>query len=551
MSIRDDDILPRVLQARARSDGDRPFLIDTHNRQVTYGQFWARVSRARRQLAETGVEPGTVVATLLPASIDAVVLWVAVSAMRAIEAPLNTALHGELLRRALEGIAADVLVVDASLASQVQAVLAEVTALRAVLVIGHDPGPAIPTRSAGVIVHRAAGIGLSALAGSDDAVDDSLSLRSVACLMYTSGTTGQSKPVVVSWRQLIETAVALLPDLPGREDSAYVPAPLFHVGGKGPIYLTALTAGRAVIRPSFRTREFWPDVISNGCTVTYLGAAMANFLLDQEAPGRKDHRLRDVLMVPVIPRIDEFRERFGVRVCTAYNMTELSCPIVSGWLGDHDGSSGRLRPGWQARIVNENDYPVPDGVAGELVVRPDQPWTIFTEYLRRPDETALAWRNLWFHTGDSFRVVDGEFYFVDRVKDAIRRRGENISSAEVEDLAARHPAVAESAAVGVVSEFGEEEVLLCVRPVPGEVGVTPAELHSFCGSVMPRFMVPRYIQLVADFPRTPNGKVRKADLRAAWRPGSAWDALAPLTDRRRGRRLALSDRLVGRALWSL
>jgi crotonobetaine/carnitine-CoA ligase len=524
MSIHVADIFPRVLQARAHTDADRTFLIGGANLQVTYGEAWHRVRQACCQLAELGVQPGTVVATLLPTSIDSILLWAAVSAMSAIEAPLNTALHGELLLRALAGIGAELLIVDASLASRVDAILAEAAGLRTVLVIGDDHEAKTLPSWTRVRVVRAAGIGTTSLPGSADVVDESLSLHSTACLMYTSGTTGPSKAVIVPWRQLYETALALLPDLPGREDTAYVPAPLFHIGGKGPIYLTALTGGRAVIRASFRTAEFWPDVISSACTVTYLGAAMANFLLDADVPERSTHQLRDVLMVPVIPRIDEFRARLGVRVCTAYNMTELSCPIVSGWLGEHRGSSGRVRPGWQARVVDEDDFPVAAGVSGELVVRPDQPWTMFTGYLGHPGETARSWRNLWFHTGDSFRTSDGKFYFMDRMKDAIRRRGENISSAEVEELAAGHPAVAEPAAVGVRSEFGEEEVLLCVRLVLG-AEVTPDTLHAFCRSVMPRFMVPRYIRFVADFPRTPNGKVRKAELRATWRPGSAWDAL--------------------------
>jgi len=259
--------------------------------------------------------------------------------------------------------------------------------------------------------------------------------------------------------------------------------------------------------------------------MSILLSTMPNFLLAQPAtPGDRDHSLTKVIIIPLFGELAAFRRRFGCEVTTFYNMTEVSIPLAADGFNLVDGTScGRPRPGVTARIVDQHDEPVAPGTVGELVLRADEPWEFNLGYWRNPEQTAEAWRNQWLHTGDAFRAdADGNFYFVDRLKDAIRRRGENISSFEVEAEVEAHPAILESAAVAVPASAGEDEVKVVVALKSGE-RLDPAELHAFLQGRLPAYMVPRYIEVRSEeLPKTPTGKVRKAALRADG-VGSAWD----------------------------
>jgi crotonobetaine/carnitine-CoA ligase len=236
------------------------------------------------------------------------------------------------------------------------------------------------------------------------------------------------------------------------------------------------------------------------------------------------HFLRKVTMIPLIDELDDFRERFGVQVLTAFNMTEISSPLASnGFNLVNERSCGRVRPGAQVRIVDENDEEVPPNQIGELIVRTDDPWTMNAGYWQMPEKTAEAWRNQWMHTGDGFtRDEEGNFYFVDRLKDAIRRRGENISSFEVESEINTHPAVLESAAIAVPSEHSEDEIKAVVIPHPGQT-LEPEELIWYLEPRMPYFMIPRFIEIADELPKTPTEKVQKKVLREAGVNENTWD----------------------------
>jgi crotonobetaine/carnitine-CoA ligase len=251
---------------------------------------------------------------------------------------------------------------------------------------------------------------------------------------------------------------------------------------------------------------------------------MVPFLLKlPPGPGDRDHTLKKVVLVPLSDDAQAFADRFGVDVYTTFNMTETSWPLVSERNPAARGTCGRPRPGVEARIVDDNDCEVAPGAAGELILRTDTPWAMNHGYHNNPEATARAWRNGWFHTGDAFRRdEDGNFFFVDRLKDAIRRRGENISSFEVEAELMAHPAVREAAAVAVPSEHGEDEVLAVVAPVAGG-SVDPAELLGFLVPRMPHFMVPRYVRVLAELPKTPTQKVQKNLLRADGVTPDTWD----------------------------
>jgi crotonobetaine/carnitine-CoA ligase len=245
-------------------------------------------------------------------------------------------------------------------------------------------------------------------------------------------------------------------------------------------------------------------------------------------PSDRDVPLQRVYMGPLIPQVEEFKERFGVVVGSGFGMTEIGVPIgTDGFELANTTSCGRIRegyPGYQVRIVDEHDEEVPVGTVGELVVRADEPWVITPGYWRQPEKTAEAWRNGWFHTGDGFRCdEDGNYYFVDRIKDAIRRRGENISSFEVEALVGQHPCVQECAAVAVPSELSEDEIKVVVVPRP-DTTIDPAELIEFLEPRMPKFMLPRYVEVIDGLPKTDaTFRTRKVELRRAGLTPTTWD----------------------------
>jgi crotonobetaine/carnitine-CoA ligase len=309
----------------------------------------------------------------------------------------------------------------------------------------------------------------------------------------------------------------------------YAMYPAFHISGKAMLYQSMNLRARMVIREQFSIQHFWDDVRRFGIAGAGLVGPMAPFLLMQpEQADDADSPLRHVMMGPLVPQVDEFKSRFGVEVGTGYGMTEIGAPFASdGFDLANSTSCGKLQRGWagyDVRIVDEHDQPLGPGEVGELVVRTDEPWVVNRGYHGMPEATAAAWRNGWFHTGDGFRYdEDGNYYFVDRIKDAIRRRGENISSFEVEALVSQHPDVVESAAVAVPSEYQEDEVKVCVVLRDG-AGTTHVELIEFLAPRMPKFMVPRYVEFVAELPKTEaTMRTQKVKLREQALNDNTWD----------------------------
>ena len=218
-----------------------------------------------------------------------------------------------------------------------------------------------------------------------------------------------------------------------------------------------------------------------------------------------------------------FTERFGVGLIDGFGSTETNFVIGAGLERQKPGWMGPAFPGFQARIVDADDNELPAGEAGELVLRADEPYAFATGYFGLPEKTVEAWRNLWFHTGDRvIQEADGYFRFVDRLKDAIRRRGENISSFEVEQVLLSHPAIATAAAFPVNSELAEDEVMVAIVLREGS-RLTPVELMEFCQPRMAYFAVPRYVAFMAELPATANGKIQKYKLRELGVTPGTWD----------------------------
>lgn len=512
-------ILPHLLAERAHSDPERLFLEEVDGRSATYSQLHHEVLTWADGYRRIDVSAGDNVLVMLPTSIEATSAWLGLSWLRAIEVPVNTGYRGEMLRYLIEHSKAKTMVLSTDYLPQI-AELHPLPSTLSTLIVPDltDPVPELPYRILSKEEFLSDAQPITNLVGP--AISD------IATIMYTSGTTGPSKGVMMPWGQMYMTASAdiFIGDFTS-EDAYYLPFPLFHISGKGPIYTFLLNGGRVVLKESFKTDDFWSDINTYQCTTTLLLGAMANFLY-RTPPSSRDHAtpLHTVVMVPLISELQDFQDRFGVRVSTAFNMTEISCPLTSkGWSLPNTTSCGQLREGFELRIVNEFDEPVPTGEVGELIVRTDDPWTLMLGYFDNPEATNQAWRNGWVHTGDAFRCdEDGNYYFLERLKDSIRRRGENISSAEVEAIVGQHPSVLESAAIAVPSEWGEDDVMIVVVP-QNRAQLKPLDLFEYLVPRMPKFMLPRYIDIVLSLPKTPTEKIRKVELRETGVSAATWD----------------------------
>jgi crotonobetaine/carnitine-CoA ligase len=424
--------------------------------------------------------------------------------------PLNVAFTGRMLAYALDHTDVTTIVVAPEFRDAVAAVEADLPDLARIVVLDDatraelDVGPSNPV----------------ALIGPQ--------YRDVHSLMLTSGTTGPSKAVITPWAVMYQFWSWVPDDALVSGDGLYCAMPLFHNSGRSAFNYAMARNARFVLRDRFRADDFWSDIRATGCVTAALVGPMTALLYssppqadDAESP------LRNAILGPMIADIDDFEQRFGVRVATGYGQTETGMAVTTGW--DHGpwANCGRLRedyPWPEVRIADEFDEPVPDGEVGELLVRSAEPWALNVGYYKMPEQTAAAWRNGWFHTGDAFRRdEEGWFYFVDRLRDTIRRRGENISSFEVETLVAEHPAVRECAAIGVPAPLGEDDVFVAVI-VEDPVAFDPAELLGFLEPRMPHFMLPRYVEVVADLPRTEASmRVRKHELRNRGVSATTWD----------------------------
>jgi crotonobetaine/carnitine-CoA ligase len=519
-----DNVLPVLLARRAEQQPEAPYVVNAETSAVwTYANADADADRWAAAFRHWGLAAGEPALTMLPPCTEAIAAWIGLSRLRAFEVPINTDYVGRMLRYVIEDSTARVMVAHSDYLRAVEAAAGAQT-LDTVVVVG-VPGE-LPASSLNIVPAEDF---LAAQTGAIDARLPAPTGRDIATIIYTSGTTGPSKGVMVTWRQAELTATAIMPpELFAAADTFYSPFPMFHVSAKGPIYAAALVGARVVLRKRFDTGAFWRDVRDFGATTTILLGAMANFLYQQpEKTDDADSPLRDAVLVPLIADTEGFSKRFGLRARTTFNMTETCCCIRSeGYHLADPASCGRVRHGFAARVVDADDVEVPPGQLGELVLRGDEPWTLMAGYWRKPEATVNAWRNQWLHTGDQFTCdADGNFYFVDRMKDAIRRRGENISSFEVEAEVNSHSEVLESAAVAVPSEHGEDEVKIVVVPQPGHQ-LDPAELVGYLSTRMAKFAVPRYVEIVEELPKTPTQKIRKVELRTAGVTSTTWDRLS-------------------------
>jgi crotonobetaine/carnitine-CoA ligase len=521
----DPQLLPaQLIAARAMQRPDDVIVAHVDGRTLSYAGIhqanlaWAGAYRA------LGVERGAHVLTMLPTSLDAYHAWLGLAWLGGVEVSLNTAYRGRILQYVIAQSGAAVMVVSSQYVERLAEVWPAIPNPPSVVVADSDDVSGLPIRA----ISRSEF--LAAPPWSDD--QRGPAVHDVACMIFTSGTTGPSKGVLVPWGQMYYGALGPPADALFAGESYYSTFPTYHMSGKYSLYIPLMRDGRLVLRDTFSVGQFWDDIRSFDCVYTTVVGAMPRFLLMQ--PAREDdarNPLRGVTAAPLSPEIEEFKKRFDLKVTTGFGMTEVGGILGNDWETINWRSCGKVRrgpPGYEVRLVDEYDQPVADGEFGELIVRTDEPWALNCGYHRMPEKTAEAWRNGWFHTGDVFvRDGDGYFYFVDRLKDCIRRRGENISSMEVEAYVQEHPDVLECAAIGVPSEYSEDEVKICVVAKAG-ASLTCEQLIEFLTPRMPRFMLPRYVELVGELPKTEaTNRIKKSELKKDPLNDNTWDRESP------------------------
>ena len=516
---RETCVLKYVLEARAAQSPDRVYVEFENGTRWTYLDAWRLAQASAGSLSALGLVRGDVLFVWLPNGPEFFRIWLGANVLGVIVAAPNTAYRGGVLRH-LYGLAdAKMAVVQDRLLEHLQMV--DLANTRQIVVVGDFPS----VSPLSVDLLRWDQMPSDSL--TKEALEHVVEPWDTQFIIFTSGTTGPSKGVLVTYVQMFSTAMAHYDGHLGAEDRYLVNLPLFHISGLLPSYGAMLTGGSIAVVAQFKTDTFWDVVRRHGITGCTLVGAAASFLENQ--PIRSDdaeHPLRWISMFPLVSDPPVFARRFGVSITTAYGMSELSIPIMSPPNPARPDSCGQLRPGYEARVVDDFDRMVPDGEPGELILRADCPWAITPGYWRDPVATAEAWRNGWFHTGDMFRRnAAGDYFFIDRKKDAIRRRGENISSYEVELEIRAHPDVSEAAVIAVPSPQGEDEVMAVVVRTPGAT-FSAESLLEFLRPRMARFMLPSHIRFVKELIKTPTFRVQKHILRAEGITADTWSRVS-------------------------
>ncbi len=496
-----------ALEAQAERQPDRMLLRFT-DREWRYAEAVMLARRAAGVFADLGVKPGDRVALMLGNTPDYLWAWFGCACLGAVTVPINIHLKGDTLGYILAHAGATVVVAEDHLIERIVAARDQAPALRHLIGRNTDWGARLISAS-------------PATPSPGNATD----LHSI---LYTSGTTGPPKGVMLSHAAYLHSAALFADVMIGAtaDDVFGTSLPLFHINAQAHTVLPAIYLGTTIaLIEQFSASRYWRQLADLGATICNLLAAMIPILMKQPpSPDDRAHRVRIAACAATPPDLwRAFEERFGLTIIEGYGLTETTgfC-VANPRAAVRVGTFGTAMPGFELAVFGPDDTPVPAGTPGEIVIRPQRDHVMMLGYYHQPEQTATALRGGWFHTGDLGKLDEaGYAIFIDRLKQSIRRRGENISSWEVERAVNTHPAVLESAAVGVPSELGEEEVKIVVVLRPGAT-LTPLELVQWCEERLAYFAVPRYVEFRASLPKTATERVEKYKLKAEG-VGNAWD----------------------------
>jgi carnitine-CoA ligase len=502
-------VVKDVLLRSADTDGDRPF-VRFGPEVATYARINQRALEVSSALNTVGVRPTELVGLMLANSIEYVEIYFGLAYRGAAVVLVNTAFQGYMLEYVLNDAGCRIVIADEEFLPSLLASEESLTHVELVVV----PGAQSSAEEWG---NRFARIKVTALGSLTDVSESQMptvSHQDLHCVVYSSGTTGPSKGIMISNAHSIVKAVEVLRICEfSPTDVLYSPLPLFYSMGllRG-VLSVALVGASIALRDKFSVSAYWDDVRAHQATVGHCVFSIPQ-MLKQAAPTDRDHEnpLRCMFNARHDP---EFEERFGVQLIESYGLTEggnaiynrLDEPVVPG-------SCGRASEEWEVRLGDANGYEAPLGETGEILLRPRQPGRLMLGYLNKPEATATAFRDLWFHTGDlAQKDANGYYFYQGRNKDVIRRRGQNISAWEVEQILLTHPDVADAAALAQPSEVGEDDLRVMVVPREGAGELDLTALEQFCIRRMPAFMVPRFYEQIDELPKTPSGRTEKYKL---------------------------------------
>jgi crotonobetaine/carnitine-CoA ligase len=510
-----------VLDKQVTAQPDKIALVDVEGRALTFAQVADSAYRIATSFAQAGLERQDFVLMMMDNHIDTALTWIGLNVGAFAAVPINTAYKGQILAHVASNSGARVAVVEGGYLDRFAALREELPDLETIYVRG-EPNAEV---AAGIVVRDFAEL----LTAPPHRPETPPHVSEISTVIYTSGTTGPSKGALCPHGHTFQMSAAFrYPTTPA--DVIMINTPLFHAMGLLTGVYTGLRGGATVVIPGpFSASGFWGVVRRFGVTQTVIVGAQADFLWRQPATDTDaDHALRNMVVVPALPYLKEFGERFGIEIWSAYGQTETGITTLTDPGEVRPFLCGRPRPFIDLKLVDDNDSEVPQGQVGEIVVRSSEPFSMMRGYHRMPEETVAVWRNLWMHTGDSaYMDPDGRIIFVDRKKDALRCRGENVSSLEVEGCIAQQPGVALAAVIAVKGTSSEDEIKAFLQPQP-DVEIDLEILLKSLVDKLPYFMVPRYYEVVAALPLTPQMKVQKAQLRAergGITPGT-WDCQA-------------------------
>lgn len=507
--------LPVMLTRQARRYGARPLFVAGDD-SVSFEEAVPLAARFAGTLASAGIRPGDRVALLCGNRAEFIEAFLGCAWLGAITVPLNTASRGPQLAHFLQNSGARLLIIEAELLDALSHVDLDATALERVWLIGNAVPP--PTREGTDVVPPPQ--------RGDASAPSPIKPAHTLAILYTSGTTGPSKGVCCPHAQYFWWGLNGIRNLELREgDVLSTCLPLFHTNALGTFHQALLRGATLVAEPRFSASRFWQRLIERKATVTYLLGAMVPILLSRPpSPDERRHTVRCALAPGVPANLHRaFFDRTGIALLDGYGSTETNFVIGATAAEHHPGFMGTVRDGFAARVLDPSGADAKPGAPGELSVRADETLAFASGYFEMPEKTAEAFRDGWFYTGD--RVIcdaNGYFRFVDRLKDAIRRRGENVSSFEVEQVLLSHPEVGNAAVFPVPSELAEDEVMAAVVRRPGS-RLTENALCEFCRPRLAAFAVPRFIEFVDALPTTESGKVQKYKLRDRGVTGRTWD----------------------------
>lgn len=524
-------VMHKLLERQTEKYGDRTYIY-FEDQEISYNQLNDQANRIACGMQKLGLVKGDKVAVVMDSCAELIYVMFGVSKLGGVNVPVNTSHKGDVMTYMIDHSDASVLVMHSHYIDRLGTVLQNTPKVKAVVVLQGDGDI-----SAAMAIEQLGALDKQLIKWTDF-VDNDGGFQSAdvkwsdpMLILYTSGTTGLSKGVLIPHNLCYSMAerfynVVLQGDL-NENDYIYTPIPIFHAHAwHAGISLTLLSGARMVLKKRFSASANWADIKRYGCRYTNgFGAMNSILLLAEPKPDDADNPLKFVLGGPASKSVcEKFEARFGARILEFYGSSEVGAPAMQTVTEYKPGACGKVLPEFEIRIVDDDGVEVAKGEPGEMLIRSLNPYNILLEYYKMPEKTVEAWRDCWFHTGDRARIdEDGFLFFADRKKDALRRRGENISTFEVENIIKSHSAVMECAVYGVPSELEDsEDVMVSLALNPGQ-SLTCEDLMAFCEERMAYFMVPQYVRFMDELPKNAVLRVEKFKLREQGVTPDTWD----------------------------